>query len=67
MFAAHEAGNQAEVMFPYYSELQLLRLEISNSLSDSHSIKEHARSLKVSESYFQHLYKNTLVFLFVMI
>ena len=57
LFAAHEAGKQPEVTLPYYSELQLLRLEIGNSLSDAHSIKEHARSLKVSESYFQHLYK----------
>lgn len=41
---------------PYRAQLQLLKLEIGNSLDHPHSIKEHAKKIGVSESYFQHLY-----------
>lgn len=41
---------------PYQTQLQALRLELSNSISEAHSIREQAQKMGVSESYFQHLY-----------
>lgn len=40
----------------YKSQLQSLRLEIKNTLSQQHTIEKHAREMGLSESYFQHLY-----------
>lgn len=41
---------------PYQTQLQGLRLNMQHSLLHNHSIKEHAKALGLSESYFQHLY-----------
>lgn len=57
LLADYEVGKRPESMSPYYSELQMVRLEIASSLPDPHSIEHHARRLRISESYFQHLYK----------
>lgn len=53
----YELENVTETS-PYQTQLQALRFELSNSISKAHSIKEHAKELGVSESYFQHLYSN---------
>lgn len=57
LLAAYQSRNALETSLPYYNELQLVRLEIANSFSEPHSIGAHARKLKISESYFQYLYK----------
>ncbi len=57
LIAAYQSRNTPEAALPYYNELQLVRLEITNSFSEPHSIEEHARALKISSSYFQYLYK----------
>lgn len=40
----------------YESQFQSLRLEMRNTLSEKHSIKDYAQMIGISESYFQHLY-----------
>ncbi|MBE5884730.1 MAG: helix-turn-helix domain-containing protein [Lachnospiraceae bacterium] len=40
----------------YQTQLQMLKLEMSNSLEQQHSIKDYAKEIGISESYFQHLY-----------
>lgn len=57
LIVAYRSRNNPEAGLPYYSELQLVRLEITNSFSERHSIEEYARALKISSSYFQYLYK----------
>lgn len=57
LLAAYETRNNSAVRLPYCRELQSVRLEIINSFSEPHSIEKHARTLKISESYFQYLYK----------
>ena len=42
----------------YESQLQSLRLDMKNTLSENHNIKDYASNIGVSESYFQHLYTN---------
>lgn len=41
---------------PYTSKLQSLRLEIQNNITNVLDISHYARSMGISESYFQHLY-----------
>ena len=57
LLAAWQTQNNKESILPYYDELQLVRLEIMNSFSEPHSIAELACRLKISESYFQYLYR----------
>lgn len=42
---------------PYYDKFSALRLRIYSSPEKSHSVSELAEQLRLSESYFQHLYK----------
>lgn len=59
LLVAHENKNFASMgVSSYESQLQSLRLEMQNNLSEKHNIKEYARYMGVSESYFQHLYSN---------
>lgn len=41
---------------PFQKELQSLRLELQNSVTSKHLIRDEAKKLGISESYFQHLY-----------
>lgn len=59
LFAAYQSRNAPEARLPYYNELLMMRLEIISTYAEPHSIEEHARELKISESYFQYLYKKT--------
>lgn len=42
----------------YQTQLQLLRLEIKDTIDENHSIQKCAQKLGISESYFQHLYSD---------
>lgn len=59
LLAAYEAKENLEKSSPFKNQLQLLRLEMENSVYEKHSIREHAQKLNISESYFQFLYKRT--------
>ncbi len=58
LIAAYDAKDSLSTMNPFRSHLQLMRLEMENSVYEKHSIREHAQKLNVSESYFQYLYKS---------
>lgn len=49
--------NNPEMMNPLERQLKLLRISMENTVTEEHSIREHARQLQISESYFQYLYK----------
>lgn len=42
---------------PFQDQLRMLRLSLQNSPEQEHSIARCAAELKISESYFQHLYR----------
>lgn len=42
---------------PFQEKLRLIRIKLQNSPEQEHHIAEYARQLKISESYFQHLYR----------
>ncbi len=56
--AAYQTKDDTAKYTPYQGQLQMLRLELMNSLEQKHSIKKHAKKIGISESYFQHLYSN---------
>lgn len=57
LLVAHENKNHTALgVCSYESQLQSLRLEMQNNLSEKHNIKDYAHQIGVSESYFQHLY-----------
>lgn len=56
LLAAYDNRHLFKNVNPYEAQLQALRLELQNTLAEKHSIKEFARNMGVSESYFQHLY-----------
>ena len=58
LITAYNTQDSLRERSPYLSQLQLLRLEMENSLADKHSIKDYAQKLNISESYFQYLYKD---------
>ena len=43
---------------PYREKLQALRMELKNSITQKHDIRECAGKIGVSTSYFQHLYSD---------
>lgn len=54
---AYTTKDNIKNRIPFQRSLQLLRLEIENSVNEKHNIQEEARKLNISESYFQYLYK----------
>lgn len=54
--AAYHSKNTAAFSNTFYEQFQSLRLELQNTIADGHRIKDHAKKLNISESYFQHLY-----------
>jgi len=53
---SYESKDTPESIHPYQEELQGIRLKIQNTITEQHSIKESARAMGLSESYFQHIY-----------
>jgi AraC family transcriptional regulator of arabinose operon len=58
LIIAYDAKDSYSAGSTFRSQLQLLRLEMENSVYEKHSIREYAQKLNVSESYFQYLYKS---------
>lgn len=56
--ASFRERNNPKTANPLRYQLQLLRLNMENSLPEEHSIRKHAQQLQISESYFQFLYKS---------
>lgn len=56
LLSAYKNREQQKKSLPFQNELQSLRLELQNSVTSKHLIKEEAKKLGISESYFQHLY-----------
>ena len=50
--------NQSDKIKPYYNQLLMVRTRIYNDPSAEYRIKDLAGDLNLSNSYFQHLYKN---------
>ncbi len=55
---AYECKDIPQKNISYQEELQGIRLKIQNTITEQHSIKETARAMGLSESYFQHIYTN---------
>lgn len=58
LIIAYKEKNSLKARNPFQNQLQLLRLDMENSINEPHCIKEYARKLNISSSYFQYLYKN---------
>ena len=56
LMSAYKNREQQKKSLPFQNELQSLRLELQNSVTRKHLIREEAKKLGISESYFQHLY-----------
>lgn len=54
--ANYETPAKAQNALPFSAKLRAIRLELQNSPEAGHSIAAYAKMLKISESYFQHLY-----------
>ena len=54
--ASCEDGGQEKMPNPYREKLQALRMELKNTITQKHDIRECAGKIGVSPSYFQHLY-----------
>ncbi|MCI9338206.1 MAG: helix-turn-helix transcriptional regulator [Lachnospiraceae bacterium] len=57
LLMAYQVRNSGNTLLPHYNELQQIRMDVMNSFSNPHSIQEISCKLKISESYFQYLYK----------
>lgn len=57
LFAAWEMKSRTGENPPFYSEFQLIRLELGNDFSRQHSMEALSARLGISVSYFQSLYK----------
>ena len=56
----HKQGmDHSPSLLPYKAQLQSLRLELQNDLSNTPDIRTAAADMGISESYFQHLYTDT--------
>lgn len=56
LLSAYKNRERLKKTVPFQNELQSLRLELQNSVTSKHLIREEAKKLGISESYFQHLY-----------
>lgn len=56
--ANYETPGGTQNITPYSAKLRAVRLELQSSPEAGHSITEYAKMLKISESYFQHLYQS---------
>lgn len=56
LFSSCEEGMAEKALNPYREKLQALRMELRNSITQNHDIRECAGRIGVSPSYFQHLY-----------
>lgn len=56
LLSAYKNREQKKKSLPFQNELQSIRLELQNSVTRKHLIREEAKKLGISESYFQHLY-----------
>lgn len=56
--AAYNTKDSLKPFNHFQDQLQLLRLELQHTASGDHNIHEHAHKMGVSESYFQHLYRD---------
>lgn len=56
LLSAYKNREQQKKALPFQNELQSLRLELQNSVTSKHLIRDEAKKLGISESYFQHLY-----------
>ena len=58
LMAAYADKEKTNAACAYSEQLQALRLQIQSSPCIPHTIREHAHEMGVSESYFQHLYRD---------
>lgn len=56
LVANYETPAHLQNAAPFSAQLRAIRLELQNSPEGSHSIASYAKMLKISKSYFQHLY-----------
>lgn len=55
---AFRETNSAEGYVPFRNELSAIRLDLKTNYASNPSISEQAKKLKISDSYFQHLYRS---------